>query len=146
MTELLESMPPVDFAAAYGSGALEQHGYKYDGMNPTSLPMLDLMLGVEDPAAWHADNLRRQGERARGHFSAERVALLRVGAAGRGRWHRATAGGIWRKAVLQHVGARVDGLASWAPDEVRRHLPAGPLQRLARVAVALRFGPVAQAC
>jgi translocator assembly and maintenance protein 41 len=47
-----EGFPPVQFAFAYGSGAVAQAGY-----DPTDRPMLDLVLVVDDPLEWHRLNL-----------------------------------------------------------------------------------------
>lgn len=54
--ELLESFPPVEFAFAYGSGVVEQGGYKYAVSDPSKLPMLDLILVVDNSEEWHASN------------------------------------------------------------------------------------------
>jgi len=74
-----EGFPEVECALAYGSGALPQKGYGAD-----VLPMLDLILVVADPEAWHRQNL----ETNRAHYSG-------VAAAGPGavaRLHRSSAG------------------------------------------------------
>lgn len=55
-SELLSKFPKVDFAFAYGSGAIEQGGYNYtvnDDDEGAKLPMLDLILAVDDPILWH---------------------------------------------------------------------------------------------
>ena len=54
-TELLKMFPPVEYAFAYGSGAVEQGGYDYQ--KKKSFPMLDIILVVEDSEAWHRSNL-----------------------------------------------------------------------------------------
>lgn len=54
--ELLNTFPPVKFAFAYGSGVVEQGGYKYESMDPSKLPMLDLILVVDDALEWHTSN------------------------------------------------------------------------------------------
>lgn len=56
--ELLAQFPDVSFAFAYGSGAVLQGGYNYskDGQD---LPMVDLILAVDDPLQWHTDNMKR---------------------------------------------------------------------------------------
>ena len=54
--ELLSSFPPVEFAFAYGSGVVEQGGYSYSNVEPCKLPMLDLILVVDNAEQWHTDN------------------------------------------------------------------------------------------
>mmetsp|Transcript_53895 Transcript_53895/g.122837 ORF Transcript_53895/g.122837 Transcript_53895/m.122837 type:complete len:315 (-) Transcript_53895:64-1008(-) len=56
-----EGFPGVKLAIAYGSGAVRQAGYA-----SSDQPMLDLILVVDDPVAWHAENLSRN----RDHYSA----------------------------------------------------------------------------
>jgi translocator assembly and maintenance protein 41 len=58
-TELLAQFPPVAFAFAYGSGAVEQGGYDYNQKSGKSLPLLDLILVVDDAESWHRDNMSR---------------------------------------------------------------------------------------
>jgi mitochondrial translocator assembly and maintenance protein 41 len=55
--DLLDGFPSVEFAFAYGSGVVEQGGYKYTPDDPSKLPMLDLILVVENAEKWHADNM-----------------------------------------------------------------------------------------
>jgi len=51
---IIIQFPKVDFAFAYGSGAIEQGGYNYTVENEgANLPMLDLILAVDDPIRWH---------------------------------------------------------------------------------------------
>ena len=50
-------LPPAAAAWAYGSGAHAQPGL-YPASGATR-PVLDYMLAVPDPKAWHADNLGR---------------------------------------------------------------------------------------
>ena len=45
---LLAHFPPVDFAFAYGSGAVQQIGYAYD-VTSKELPMIDVIFAVTDP-------------------------------------------------------------------------------------------------
>lgn len=56
--ELLDSFPPVEFAFAYGSGVVEQGGYKYEHTDPSKLPMLDIILVVENSEKWHTENMK----------------------------------------------------------------------------------------
>ena len=57
---LLASFPEMDFAFAYGSGAITQASYDYSTASSSSganLPMLDFIFAVEDSNLWHADNM-----------------------------------------------------------------------------------------
>ena len=57
--EALSMFPSVSAAFAYGSGAVEQGGYHYSVENGgAELPMLDLVLVVEDSLQWHEENMR----------------------------------------------------------------------------------------
>ncbi len=58
-TQLLAQFPPVTFAFAYGSGAVEQGGYDYKQSSGKSLPLLDLIFVVDDAEAWHRENMSR---------------------------------------------------------------------------------------
>lgn len=57
--EVLLQFPPVEFAFAYGSGAVEQGGYDYKKSPSKSLPMVDLILVVKDSEQWHRENMFR---------------------------------------------------------------------------------------
>ena len=58
-TDLLDSFPPVSFAFAYGSGVIEQGGYSYqNNQKPSDLPMVDMIFAVDDPVAWHTNNMK----------------------------------------------------------------------------------------
>lgn len=59
MAELLAQFPPVEFAFAYGSGAVTQGGYDYDKVKKADLPMLDVIMIVDDSLRWHRENLER---------------------------------------------------------------------------------------
>lgn len=58
---ILGIFPDVSFAFAYGSGVVRQDGYEYSSSSEgsKSLPMIDLILVVEDAAAWHSANILR---------------------------------------------------------------------------------------
>lgn len=63
---LLSQFPEVDFAFAYGSGVVSQGGYDYSAQVAKSkLPMIDLVLAVDDPIKWHLENLKIN----RSHYS-----------------------------------------------------------------------------
>lgn len=53
--DILRSFPPVEFAFAYGSGAIAQAGYDYS-KGISELPMLDMVFVVNDTAQWHEEN------------------------------------------------------------------------------------------
>lgn len=53
---LIQKYQP-DFAMAYGSGIKPQEGYKQEDQ-----PMLDFILGVDNPKNWHTSNLKNQPE------------------------------------------------------------------------------------
>ncbi|CAM9202160.1 unnamed protein product [Hapterophycus canaliculatus] len=65
LNELIAAFPAVEFAFAYGSGVVKQQGYAEDVSRPSELPMLDLVLAVQDSEAWHKENLERNRE----HYS-----------------------------------------------------------------------------
>jgi hypothetical protein len=45
--DVLRHFPAVDFAFAYGSGAVRQAGYRYE--EGGEMPMLDVIFAVQDP-------------------------------------------------------------------------------------------------
>ena len=53
----------ADLAFAYGSGAVKQASYDYN--KSRDLPMLDLILSVDDSEAWHAANKKKNP----GHYT-----------------------------------------------------------------------------
>ena len=69
---LLKNFPKVTFAFSYGSGVIEQSGYNkniYEVSSKSSdnpknvdnsnkLPLLDVIFAVDNPQAWHLENLR----------------------------------------------------------------------------------------
>lgn len=60
---VLEDVPHVEHAFAYGSGVIVQPDL-YD-KSSTNRPMLDFIFAVDDPLEWHAQNL----EQNRQHYS-----------------------------------------------------------------------------
>eukprot|EP00903_Cladosiphon_okamuranus_P009410 g8974.t1 len=61
LTEIVSAFPAVEFAFAYGSGVVQQKGYAEYVSRPSELPMLDLVLVVNDSKNWHQANLERNG-------------------------------------------------------------------------------------
>ena len=60
MNKLVEAFPQgTQLAFAYGSGAITQATYDYTIKDASKLPMLDLILAVEDAEAWHTENKMR---------------------------------------------------------------------------------------
>ena len=59
---VLGDFPPVSYAFAYGSGVFRQRNYSD---KQASSAMTDVVLAVEDPTAWHTENLARNRE----HYS-----------------------------------------------------------------------------
>lgn len=90
------AFPPVELAFAYGSGVMQQRGYADLAAGGASRgappPMVDLVLAVADPLAWHAENLRRNGA----HYSA----LGRLGAAAVARVQRAGGGRLYYNTLV----------------------------------------------
>ncbi|OQS02246.1 mitochondrial translocator assembly and maintenance protein 41-like precursor [Thraustotheca clavata] len=69
---LLTHFPPVDFAMGYGSGVFKQSGHD------SSTSMVDLVLAVEDPLAWHTEQIARHPEHYSGlkHFGPAAIAYI----------------------------------------------------------------------
>ena len=62
LDSLLDHFPPVSHAFAYGSGVFRQRNYSDEQARGA---MTDVVLAVEDPEAWHSENLVRHRE----HYS-----------------------------------------------------------------------------
>jgi translocator assembly and maintenance protein 41 len=75
--ELLQRFPKVEYAFAYGSGAVEQIGYNY-AVASEELPMLDLVFVVDDSAAWHAENMQINAEHYSTLFSMSPTMIARI--------------------------------------------------------------------
>lgn len=58
LQELLGHYPTMVAAFAYGSGVVEQGGYDYSAVDPSQLPMLDMIFIVEDSTVWHTENMK----------------------------------------------------------------------------------------
>ena len=78
LRQLLQTMPPVAYAVAYGSAVMKQAGYQGSGM-------VDYIVAVDDAAEWHRQNLQQNGG---AHYSFLRVlgarALARIQGMGAG--------------------------------------------------------------
>ena len=111
----IDTVRLAQFAFAYGSGVLGQKGYDHSHAAPSDLPMLDVVLAVRDPLAWHRANLARNPR----HYSAVGAcvntratphALEPLSRCARRSSRPAacgpSAGGLRRGCVLQHDGAR----------------------------------------
>lgn len=96
-----EGFPPVDLALAYGSGAIAQAGYDQSSSAPRDQPMIDLILSVADPVAWHARNL----EVNRGHYSS---ILAAAGPGAITSLQRATAG-VYYNTLVPMKGSGQEG-------------------------------------
>ena len=73
----LSSLPEYNFAVTYGSGVFKQVGYsEADHKNA----MLDVIIGVEDPIAWHKANLEKNPRHYSSirHLSANQISKLEV--------------------------------------------------------------------
>lgn len=65
LTALVDTLPACSFAMAYGSAVFRQRGYSATDAT-TASPMVDIVLGVTDSAAWHRENMERNPS----HYSA----------------------------------------------------------------------------
>lgn len=54
---MLDFLPPVEFAVVYGSGVYKQNNYAAAGSKKA--PTIDMIVGVNDGASWHEQNLTR---------------------------------------------------------------------------------------
>ncbi|RHY14130.1 hypothetical protein DYB28_003688, partial [Aphanomyces astaci] len=72
LSALLPYFPPVDFAMGYGSAVFQQSGHN------DSTSMIDLVLAVEDPLAWHTEQLQRHPEHYSGikHLGPEAIVYV----------------------------------------------------------------------
>ncbi|KAK9858420.1 hypothetical protein WJX84_004892 [Apatococcus fuscideae] len=61
LSNLLKLLPDVQYAFGYGSGVFRQPNLYEAGQQP----LLDFVVAVEDPAAWHAQNIQQN----RQHYS-----------------------------------------------------------------------------
>ena len=62
---ILSVLPDYNFAITYGSGVFRQKGYSEKDVKNA---MLDVIIGVEDPEAWHKMNLKQNSN----HYSSLR--------------------------------------------------------------------------
>lgn len=56
---LLDSFPKVEYAIAYGSGVIQQSDYQYKNTKENPMPMVDLILVVDNSIQWHSENVIR---------------------------------------------------------------------------------------
>jgi hypothetical protein len=99
---LLAHFPPTRYSMAYGSGVFAQRGAL------DAAPMLDFVFAVDCPAAWHADNLRRN----RSHYTALAAA---AGAGLIARLQESTFGArVWYNALVPVPAAAVEAAPSAA--------------------------------
>jgi len=71
LKSIVASFPPIEFAFAYGSGAISQKGYEDTTIASSSsssedAPQLDIIFAVQDPLTWHEANLKQNPQ----HYSA----------------------------------------------------------------------------
>ena len=73
----LESLPEYSFAVTYGSGVFKQVGYS-EAEHKNA--MLDVIIGVEDPIAWHKANLEKNPRHYSSirHLGANQLSKLEV--------------------------------------------------------------------
>jgi len=64
LTDMLDTLPPVQHAFAYGSGIFKQPGAA--ALQEGAACQLDLMLAVDFPRRWHEANLRQNPKHYRG--------------------------------------------------------------------------------
>ena len=86
--------PDVAYAVGYGSGVFRQKGYAADAK-----PMVDLLLCVDAPREWHAENLRRNGD----HYSA----LGRLGASAVASVQERLAAGVYFNTLVPWDGRMI---------------------------------------
>jgi hypothetical protein len=83
INQVLQCLPRITYGFAYGSGVFRQRGlYAADqAASPVDGPMVDMILVVDDPVAWHAEvGGRHQGashrrQRCMGDIDARSVPL-----------------------------------------------------------------------
>ena len=122
---LLAAFPPVRYGMAYGSGVFLQ-----DSAIPSAQPMVDFVFAVDDPAAWHADNLRRN----RAHYpylaaaaGAGAIACVQESGFGARVWYNALVP-VPPEALLRSSAAAAASASPAAP-------PPPPLPRLMKYGV-----------
>ena len=81
LESLLDAFPTVSYAFAYGSGVYRQRGYTDEQARSA---MTDVVFAVEDPEAWHRENLERHREHYSGlaWFGPQAVATVQDRGAG----------------------------------------------------------------
>ncbi|KAJ0407581.1 hypothetical protein ATCC90586_006224 [Pythium insidiosum] len=103
-----DAFPAVQFAMAYGSGVFKQKNHD------SSTSMIDLVFAVDDPLAWHTENLARNASHYSflQYFGADAITRVQVRPRGGADmcWgslmaaDSAPTGKLWRWDLLQHAG------------------------------------------
>ena len=110
---VLGDFPPVSYAFAYGSGVFRQRNYSD---KQASSAMTDVVLAVEDPAAWHAENLSRNREHYSGlaWFGPSAIAAVQRRGAGLyfNPYARVSSGRLLKYGVVSR-GVLEDDLSHW---------------------------------
>ena len=112
--QYLTSLPTYDFALTYGSGVFRQKGYsEKDKKNA----MLDVIIGVKDPEAWHKENLLKNPKHYSGvrHLGAHSIVRIEVGSG----WFRFLSG-VWFGSCLLQSSCMMFTLFSMRRRWVRR--------------------------
>lgn len=102
--QYLTSLPKYDFALTYGSGVFRQKGYsEKDKKNA----MLDVIIGVKDPEAWHKENLRKNPKHYSSvrHLGAHSIVKVEVGSRCCG-----FLSGVWSGSCLLQSSRRISGM------------------------------------
>ena len=110
---VLGDFPPVSYAFAYGSGVFRQRNYSD---KQVSSAMTDVVLAVDDPAAWHAENLTRNREHYSGlaWFGPSAIAAVQRRGAGLyfNPYARVSSGRLLKYGVVSHSVLK-DDLSHW---------------------------------
>lgn len=87
MSELVVKFPRIEYAFAYGSGAIEQGGYDYGQQKSEEMPMVDMIFAVSDSESWHRENLRRNPIHYSTPFPMKANCISKVQHTGAGLWY-----------------------------------------------------------
>jgi mitochondrial translocator assembly and maintenance protein 41 len=111
---VVKQFPAIDFGFAYGSGVVRQDGYDYESANKgldatdsaeikmtdstpvvvekkqSELPMVDMIFAVDDPKAWHTENMRQNPDHYTPLMTMNPVDVTRMqDSYGAGMWYNA---------------------------------------------------------